>query len=559
MDKLRILFVALYSDKYPAIGESHGTSVVAGSVLNKCSHLQIDYLEVIDMVILGDTNIENITETIKLKKPNIIGFSVNYGTYDILKLIIENTVEYINSFKPLILFGGPISTYIPEIIINNIYDKAIIVIGEGDETTPMLIDSWANNLPFKQIPNVCYKNDGTFIYTIRKLVEIENLSLPYRGHILAIKESKAQIYVESSRGCSWAACTFCLRGLTDVKGKKTEYRRFNIERLTSDILNLNTHGIRVFTMADEDFLGGNIKDNHIFVNKFEEFCVKNSLRLSFDASLTVNSIFSDKFSQIELTEIKYQLIKLKKIGLRKIFLGIESGSDSQLKRYVKGHSSYEILEAIKIIQDVGFDLELGFIMFDPLCTLDEIDENIDFLYNNDLTKYVSFLSNELRLQVKANYINVLEVYENRHKTTIYDRKIDYNTISHTYEYADKNINKLLNTIQFWNSRIRGIHYPLKNLSRYGEGGILGKYRNEVVNIIINLRNDYILLIKKEISIIKQGNVNHDTKKSISELLYNSSKRFIELSEKVPNEILDNEIFNKILKTCKEEINSYTSK
>ncbi len=538
------------------MGESHGTSVVAGAVYNKLSHLPVEYFEVIDMVILENKSIDNIISEIHLKRPNIIGFSVNYGTYDVLKSIFESCKEYFYKYNPIILFGGPIATYIPHILLDNIYENAIIVVGEGDETAPMVIEALLKNESIESIPNLAFKKGNAQVTTIRQLVSVNKLTLPYRKHINEAIGNKVQIYVESSRGCSWAGCTFCLRGLTDVNGRKEEFRRFNIERVTSDILELSKSGIHVFTFADEDFLGGDMSVNEVFINEFEEFCSANSFNLSFDASLTVNSIFSNRYTSEKQNQIFILLNRLKKIGLRKIFLGIESGSNSQLKRYSKGHSKEEILNAINIIRSIDFELEIGFIMFDPLCSLTEIEENIDFLYENDLTQYVSFLSNELRLQINSNYLKILELYEKRLNVGIIDWNLDYNTISYSYKYVNEEVSMLIELVRFWNQRIRSIHYPLKNLSRYGDGGILGEFRNDVQTIITNLRNDYLILIKIAIQEIKRNGFISNYNKPIDRLLFDVSNVLLTFAAHVPFEIKRNPIFSKILETCKLEIESF---
>lgn len=553
--RLKILLIALYSDKYPSIGESHGTSVIAGEIVSKLSRYTFDYFEVIDMVIIDDKSIDNIKKLIYLNKPNIIGFSVNYGTYDILKEIFVDCNDYFEVVKPLVLFGGAISTYIPEELINNIYENAILVIGEGDETCPMVIDSWVNNKSFDNIPNLAYKNFDKIIYTSRKLVSVNDLSVPYRKHISILGDTKAQFYTESSRGCSWASCTFCLRGLTDVKGRKDEYRRFNIDRVTSDINELSKLGINVITFADEDFLGGNINENELFVDQLNYFIKSKSLKLTFDASLTVNSIYSIKNSEDDQHRIMVLLKNLKDLGLRKIFLGIESGSNTQLKRFAKGHSKEEILKAIDILKRLNYDLEIGFIMFDPLCSLEEIYENIEFLYKNDLTQYVSFLSNELRLQINSNFLKQLKLIEQKHNVKLINDKLDFNTISYNYNYLRNEVSQLIGVVQFWNTRIRDIHYPLKNLSRYGDGGILGKYRKDILLIMKDLRNQYLLIIKDAIDEIKMNGYLIDKDKPINKLLLSVSNDLLSFSKSAPIEILSNPIFSNILKVCNNEINS----
>lgn len=71
-------------------------------------------------------------------------------------------------------------------------------------------------------------------------------------------------------------------------------------------------------------------------------------------------------------------------GASSIFLGIESGCDPVLKRINKRISRADILRAVRSIRESGIRLTVGFIMFEPDATLDELRENYAFLEELDL-------------------------------------------------------------------------------------------------------------------------------------------------------------------------------
>ncbi len=98
----------------------------------------------------------------------------------------------------------------------------------------------------------------------------------------------------------------------------------------------------------------------------------------------------------------YQL--LKDSGLAAVFLGVESGSSSQLKRYNKGVSVAENEMAVAILRDIGLRVEAGFIMFDPLVTISELRENIDFIERTRLFDNDSKILGSLRIQEGSPYV-----------------------------------------------------------------------------------------------------------------------------------------------------------
>lgn len=77
---LSVLLINLFSEKYPAIGESHGLSVVAGAVRNRLGD-RIAKLFVVDMVAHGEPGFGRALRIIRDEGINVVGIGVAYGTY----------------------------------------------------------------------------------------------------------------------------------------------------------------------------------------------------------------------------------------------------------------------------------------------------------------------------------------------------------------------------------------------------------------------------------------------------------------------------------------------
>ncbi len=73
------------------------------------------------------------------------------------------------------------------------------------------------------------------------------------------------------------------------------------------------------------------------------------------------------------------LTTLAKNGASSVFLGIESGCDSVLRRINKRITKQQISAAVRTVQGCGLQLNIGFIMFEPDSTLGELEENYAFL------------------------------------------------------------------------------------------------------------------------------------------------------------------------------------
>ena len=468
---LRAVVLGLYSSQYPAIGESHGLSVVAGELR---AAFPIDELsiQVIDMLQWGEECLDHAAAAIRDSDANIVAIGLPYGTFSIIKRYYPALRKAIIETDPLIVFGGPIATYLSEKILTEVAPESVIIRGEAEEALPQLIECWRDKRSYADIPNLHYVDPATrkSLTTVRRLSDLSTAAPPYREHISGIHSEGGQIYCESSRGCSWSACTFCLRGLTDVAGRAHEYRRKNISAVIADFLTLHKLGISEVTFADEDFLGSSLAEAEKFIADIKNADIPIP---GYDASLTVHSVMSRREGRQEERRRRDLLANLTRIGLQKAFLGIESCSASQLKRYAKGHNREQAVQAVRILQGLGVRVEIGVILFDPLCTLLEVRDSLQFMRQNQIVTLASGLTNPLRLQASSHYLAMLSSYEQRHDVQLRSRTLDPDTLSYAYKFQDSSVAELFDAVSAWDDRLRPLYYPAKSLSRFGSSGSIG--------------------------------------------------------------------------------------
>ncbi|WP_420312451.1 B12-binding domain-containing radical SAM protein [Streptomyces sp. YS-B37] len=469
---LSVLLLNLFSKKYPAIGESHGLSVVAGA-LQKSSVGKRAKISVLDMVALGEEGPESAIRLIEEQQINVLAIGLPYGTYGVLSQSFKKLRAALQGEKPLVVFGGALATYLGSRILKDVAPEAFVIRGEAEVALPGLVEAWSAGNDPRSIPNILYADPetGQETSTPRRLVNLDNHGLPYRLHIPDIQRVGGQVFMESSRGCSWSACTFCLRGLTDVRGKGSEYRRKNTSLLAQDVAALLELGVSQITFADEDFLGSSVSEAERFVSDLEACMPGGSVE--FGASCTVQSVYSRKDDE-ETGERRKQLLqRLTGIGLRRVFLGVESCSRSQLKRYAKGHTPEESVAAMRRLQELGIRVEVGVILLDPLCTLEEVQENLMFMMAHGMLQLASGLSNELRLQTSSSYMKMVRRYQDEKRLELITGDMDPDTLSFPYQFADGRVTDLCRRISYWSRKIHPIYYPAKSLTRFGKNGVLG--------------------------------------------------------------------------------------
>jgi hypothetical protein len=296
-------------------------------------------------------------------------------------------------------------------------------------------------------------------------------------------------------------------------------------RLSEDLRRLSALGVPAVTFADEDFLGGSLDDVETFAEGLAEIATRVDIP-PFDVSATIRSIHDAHDDPTSRRRKEENLQLLRDAGLRKIFLGIESGSPSQLRRYCKGHTVDECIAASKVVIGAGLRLELGFIMFDPLCTLAEIVENVRFLLDNDLAQYASGPTSELRLQVRSRYLPILERVEKELGRQLYDRNVEPNTLSFEYEYASDPVARLVATVREENNRSHDLIYRLKGLTRFGDGSLLGDSTAEVRGVL----GDYRRANLEALALSADGDIS-DYQRLAGGALLVAARRFSEIIER----------------------------
>ncbi|MEG2898076.1 MAG: radical SAM protein, partial [Eubacterium sp.] len=75
---------------------------------------------------------------------------------------------------------------------------------------------------------------------------------------------------------------------------------------------------------------------------------------------------------------------LVKAGLQNILVGLESGKNESLKRLNKYTTVEDNENALRVLRAAGIEPSVGFIMFEPDSTLDDLKINLDFLKRNHL-------------------------------------------------------------------------------------------------------------------------------------------------------------------------------
>ena len=190
------------------------------------------------------------------------------------------------------------------------------------------------------------------------------------------------------------------------------------------------------------------------------------------------------------------LSQLREAGVREIFVGVESASDSQLRRYKKGVTATENLRVLRMLRSLGFSIDIGFILFDPQMNLDELGANLDFIIHNGLDFSDARLTKSLRIFPGTPYASLLI------NKQIIDNVYDVGQLVYSYRFQDPHIQQIHDAFLIWEKDILDYVYLVQGDMR-GETSS-EDFRLRTKSILGQIRRFDIEFLKSAVDICKSS-------------------------------------------------------
>lgn len=362
--------------------------------------------------------------------PNYICLSVNLGYFN-------QAVEFIKQVQNLLKsnLSMSLSKNIRFILGNReffdntkvekileIIPDAFVIKGEGEEAVLKII----NHEMLENIPNLYYKTNRKEIkYTYDKTFNPDNYVAPCTEIDIINRENlklnETVAYVEVSRGCSKkSACTFCSYS---IKGVNKNWRILNISEVIKNIKQCAHKKPVAINFISEDFLGGGEEGIPFLLNQLGKMRLDGSIdkKANFYCAIRVSDVFCSEDSKEKMRQKLILLKKMKSLGFNTLYLGFESSSDEQLRRFNKGVTRAENMKAIQVLRELEVHIDGGFITFDPFMTLEDCLQNISFLEECNVPKLLLFPFNRLIVFLNTRYY--LMVIRQKNKIDLKVRKL----------------------------------------------------------------------------------------------------------------------------------------
>jgi hypothetical protein len=221
----------------------------------------------------------------------------------------------------------------------------------------------------------------------------------------AIQERGISVLTEGlTRGCEHH-CTYChLNFNKQTRGLVQDLSGHAAKRIIHTAEQIPRNSFLFFT--DENFFGGKGTASEERLGKIVALS-SNLIDSGFSRGLAVDtridSLYNpaDGSEQRELRRQAWQSFKT--AGLKYAYLGVESFSESQLRRYAKTAEYPAIIPGIEEARRLGIAFTLGMIIMDPLVAPAEVQETLAFIRERNLYSNVASLMKPLRLGMKSPY------------------------------------------------------------------------------------------------------------------------------------------------------------
>lgn len=336
---------------------------------------------------------------------------------------IESISNRLLSINPwLILFGEIISDGNIAEVLNLAFklgfDKShtIAIIGKQESHYAAVVLAICHDRSPIDLPNVVSVNNEGYLlfgnsFPLQEQIEYSK-PLFTKEIYEAVNKNGLRILVDGlSRGCEHH-CLYChLSNSKQTSGIVQEFLELPTKLLKSMEKSLNKE-TTLIQFTDENFFGGKTDDERRYrLQRIIEFAIdlqQKGFYGKFGIDTRVDTIFNLSDSP-EINTLRSKAFnEMSKVGLCYVYLGIESFSRSQLKRYGKSDTIELYSKTIDKLRELKINFTVGLIIFDPLVSVDEIVHSIKFIEKMNLYANVASLLKEMRVQTKAKYYQLLE-------------------------------------------------------------------------------------------------------------------------------------------------------
>lgn len=258
----------------------------------------------------------------------VLGFYTSILNYPKVISLAQRAKER----KATVVLGGPHVSSLEKVIMRRRNFIDAVISGQGELPFALFLEK----VPMGKIPNLGYRNNGSIIINSKRVFDINKFPLDYSVIDLtkywkAFSNNRKEEFAHpisyyTQKGCSWGKCIFCAIPTKQLTRKSPEkvWRELQVLKREYQI----------------DYIyetGDSFTDEPVWQEKLA-IAKPLSLNLSWEIFSRANTINEET--------AKY----LKRIGVYKVFIGVETGDPKLLRRMNKGHTLDDVINATQLLK-----------------------------------------------------------------------------------------------------------------------------------------------------------------------------------------------------------------
>lgn len=258
-----------------------------------------------------------------------------------------------------------------------------LVRGEGEVPMLRLAEALHAGLDLSTVPNFAYRDGDEIRRTdmTTAIHDLDHLPMPARDqfeeHGARVSPRFSFLRLSTSRGCT-SFCTFC--NAPHARNRIADnpiWRGCSPTKIVDEMeLLYRKFGCRSFSFVDSTFEdpGGTSKAKWR-ISCIAQEILDRELQVHFGCCMQARNWTDDDHDVIDL---------LWRAGLDYVFVGIEAGSETDLRTWKKRSNMEDNERIVRLLRENNIFVQFGYITFHPYSTFDTVRENFAFLLRNDV-------------------------------------------------------------------------------------------------------------------------------------------------------------------------------
>ncbi len=274
-------------------------------------------------------------------------------------------------YEGLIVAGGHFAAFHSAEILRDVPAIDLIVVGEGER---VLCEMARKPSALHEVPNLVWRQGDEIKRSSHVLPEqdLDTLPWPTRKRPFDSYLGLPIVNMIGSRGCTHA-CAFCsIAAWHDMNGG-APYRSRSADDVAAEMAALYREGVRLFNFHDDNFLGRDREANLARARALDEAWGRAGIgKIGFQIKARPDSVDEELFTE------------LRAMGLFRVFLGIEAGTELSLKRLGRGQKLADNERALEILNGLDVHTAFNLLLLNPDSTLEDFAGNVAFLRSHAL-------------------------------------------------------------------------------------------------------------------------------------------------------------------------------